>query len=135
MRLIAGALPALAALLAAAIASADEPRPPLICGGVEPFWSLDLRAETAVFTAPDQPQIDYSIPDEKRAEGRFWPRALTLLAPQDTAILLLRPGVCSDTMSDIDHEWTVDMLTQRRGEAVVYTGCCRAAPSAPAQAE
>lgn len=135
MRLIAGACFALAALLAPAIASADEPRPPLACGGVEPFWSLDLRAEAAAFTAPDQPQIDYSIPDEKRAEGRFWPRALTLIAPQDTAILLIRPSVCSDTMSDIEHEWTVDFLTQRRGEAIVYTGCCRAAPFAPAKAE
>ncbi|MEM8755228.1 MAG: hypothetical protein AAGF90_19880 [Pseudomonadota bacterium] len=114
-------------ILLATSAAAGGDRPPLVCFGAEPFWSLDLGAETAVFTAPDQPQIDYAIPDVRRAEGRFWPQALTLLSPQDTAILLLRPAACSDTMSDVEHEWTVDMLTQRRGEAVVYTGCCRAA--------
>ena len=118
----------LAALLPAA-AMGEETRPPLLCGGVEPFWSLEIAEDNAVFTAPDTPQIDYSIPDERAALGRLWPRGLTLLAPEDTAIALLRPASCSDTMSDRDYGWTIDLLTQKSGEAVILTGCCRLDPS------
>lgn len=109
-------------------ASAMEARPELLCGGVEPFWSLEIGAETALFATPDGPDLSYSIPDERAAEGRFWPRALTLLAPQDTAIAIVRPASCSDTMSDRAYDWNLDLLTQRGGEAIIYTGCCREAP-------
>ena len=105
----------------------DDARPALLCGGVEPFWSLELGTEGALFSTPDR-QIDYTIPDERPALGRFWPRALTLIAPADTAIAILRPETCGDTMSDIEFDWMIDLLTQERGEAVMFTGCCRAAP-------
>lgn len=110
-------------------AIADDARPYLLCGGVEPNWSLEIGADDALFTAPDRPQIDYAIPDERAALGRLWPRALTLTAPQDTAIAILRPTACSDTMSDRVFDWTIDLLTQKDGEAVIYTGCCRGAPA------
>lgn len=119
---------ALILALAAAPAFAAD-RPALLCGGVEPFWSLELGAETAVFTAPDQPQIDYTIPDVKTAEGRDWPRILTLLSFNDTALAILRPAACSDTMSDRAYDWTLDLLTQRAGEAIALTGCCRLRPA------
>ncbi|MEL7465444.1 MAG: hypothetical protein AAFN79_15345 [Pseudomonadota bacterium] len=109
-------------------AMAEEARPPLLCGGVEPSWSLELGAGEALFSTPQRPQIDYAIPDERAALGRPWPRALTLTAPQDTAIAILRPAACSDTMSDRVFDWTIDLLTQKDGEAVIYTGCCRIAP-------
>ena len=103
----------------------SEPRPPLLCGGLEPGWSLELQASAALFTSPDAPQINYSIPDVKRAEGRRWPEILTLLAETDTALVLVRPQICSDTMSDRRYPWSIDMLTQRAGEAIALTGCCR----------
>ena len=109
-------------------ALADDARPDLLCGGVEPSWSLELGRDEGVFTAPDSPQIDYSIPDIRAALGRVWPKGLTLLAPQDTAIAILRPASCSDTMSDRTFDWTIDLLTQKAGEAVILTGCCRIAP-------
>ena len=112
----------------ASIAAADQ-RPPLLCGGVEPSWSLDTGADQAVFTAPDVAQIDYAVPHVARAEGRAWPRVLTLLAQRDTALVILRPQRCSDTMSDNDFDWMIDVLTQRRGEAIALTGCCRVRPS------
>lgn len=115
-------------LLCAAPALAED-RPPLLCGGVEPSWSLEIDAEAALFTAPDAPQIDYIIRDVKQAEGRPWPRILTLLAERDTALVLVRPQSCSDTMSDREFPWMIDMLTQRAGEAIAFTGCCRAAPT------
>ncbi|MGB0926760.1 MAG: hypothetical protein ACPGVA_06090 [Pikeienuella sp.] len=120
IRIAAFALTALTTL-----ATASE-RPDLLCGGVEPSWSLEIARESALFTAPDSADIHYTIPLITPADGRPWPRALTLLAPQDTAIALIRPQTCSDTMSDRRYEWTVDVLTQRRSEAILLTGCCRA---------
>lgn len=117
---------ALAMLLLAAPAVAQDRPAQLLCGGVEPFWSLEIGAETALYTAPDSADIEYTIPLTTPAEGRVWPRALTLLAEQDTAIAIIRPATCSDSMSDREYEWTVDVLTQRRSEAIVLTGCCRA---------
>lgn len=119
---------AILVLASSASAAAEAPRPTLLCSGVEPFWSLEIGAEGALFSAPDSAEINYSIPDERAAAGRFWPRALTLLAPQDTAIAIIRPTACSDTMSDRTYDWTLDLLTQREGEAVILTGCCRKAP-------
>ena len=114
-------------LFSAATCAASD-RPPLLCGGVEPSWSLEIGAEDAVFTAPDTEQIDYAIPHSTRAEGRRWPQVLTLLAQRDTALAILRPIQCSDTMSDISFDWTIDVLTQRNGEAIALTGCCRLRP-------
>lgn len=118
-----------AAIALAATPAAPETRPDLLCGGVEPSWSLEMAEEEALFTAPDAPQIDYRVQHVQRAEGRFWPRVLTLLAPADTALAVLRPAACSDTMSDRSYDWTIDLLTQRGGEAIVLTGCCRVRPA------
>ena len=109
--------------------AAAKERPPLLCGGVEPFWSLEINEEDALYSAPDTDPITYSIPLITKAEGRDWPRVLTLLAQRDTAIAVLRPLQCSDTMSDIDFDWTIDILTQRNSEAIALTGCCRLRPT------
>ena len=109
-------------------AKAENVRPPLLCGGVEPSWALALEAEEAVFTAPDVEQIDYTIPHTAVAAGRSWPQVLTLLAQRDTALAIIRPMQCSDTMSDISFDWMIDVLTQRSGEAIALTGCCRLHP-------
>ena len=121
-------LASLTLCLMAGLATAEE-RPPLLCGGVEPFWSLEIAAEEAVFSAPDVEQIDYSIPHIAKAEGRFWPQVLTLLAQRDTALAIVRPQQCSDTMSDATFDWMIDVLTQRNGEAIALTGCCRLRPA------
>ncbi len=118
---------AAAAILTAATALADS-RPALLCGGVEPQWALEIDADEAVFTAPDVEQIDYAIPHVAIAEGREWPQVLTLLAQRDTALAILRPLQCNDTMSDRSFDWMIDLLTQRNGEAIALTGCCRLRP-------
>lgn len=113
-------------LFVSAVAADD--RPPLLCGGAEPFWSLEIGAEKATFTAPDVDQIDYTIPHVAKAQGRPWPEVLTLLAQRDTALAIIRPMQCSDTMSDTRYDWTIDVLTQRNGAAIALTGCCRLRP-------
>lgn len=104
-------------------------RPPLLCGGVEPFWSLEISEDEALYAAPDTDPITYSIPLITKAEGRPWPQVLTLLAERDTALAIIRPLLCSDTMSDVKFDWTIDVLTQRNSEAIALTGCCRPAPA------
>lgn len=104
-------------------------RPSLLCGGVEPFWSLEIGAENATFSAPDVEQIDYAIPHVATAEGRSWPQVLTLLAQRNTALAIVRPLQCSDTMSDTNYGWMIDVLTQQNGEAIALTGCCRLRPA------
>lgn len=114
-------------LFSSAVQAAD--RPALLCGGVEPFWSLEIGAEDAIFSAPHIERIDYSIPHVATAEGRSWPQVLTLLAQRDTALAIVRPLNCSDTMSDTTFDWMIDVLTQRNGEAIALTGCCRLRPT------
>jgi hypothetical protein len=116
----AGARLALAAALCVADGAGAAERPPLLCGGQTPHWALEIGAEAATFTAPGRAQIDYAIPHETRAEGRDWPQVLTLLAPQDTALALIRPAACGAG------GWMIDLLTQQDGEAIALTGCCRA---------
>ncbi len=105
---------------------------PLICGGAEPFWSLETsdgpEAQDALFTTPGAAPIGYETALITKAQGRPDPLALTLIAPQDTAIAIIAARPCSDTMSDIDYSHTIELLTQRQGEAVMFTGCCRLRP-------
>jgi len=110
-------------------AMADSKLPPLLCGGIDPSWSLEIQDEEAVYTAPDVEQIDYTIPHVTTAEGRLWPQVLTLLAQRDTALAIVRPMQCSDTASDTKFDWMIDVLTQRNGEAIALTGCCRLRPT------
>lgn len=116
---------AAAALVSIAGIAVAEERPHLLCGGVEPFWSLEIGADEAAFSAPDIERIDYTIPHVAKAEGRPWPQVMTLLAERDTALAIVRPMRCSDTMSDTKFDWTIDVLTQRKGEAIALTECCR----------
>ncbi len=119
---------ALALAVAAGTGSAEE-RPPLLCGGVEPFWSLEINADTAIYSAPDTEQIDYTIPHIAVAEGRAWPQVLTLLAQRNTALAIVRPMACVNAVRYADFTWVIDVLTQRNGEAIALTGCCRLAPT------
>ena len=47
MRALLGGFAAILAWAAAA-----EERPPLLCGGQSPHWSLEIGPETALFAAP-----------------------------------------------------------------------------------
>ncbi len=100
----------------------------LICGGVEPFWSLEFHDERALFTAPDVQDIDYEIALRTPAQGRPDPVAITLISRRDTALAIIATRSCGDTMSDIVHPYSAEILTQRNSEAIMLTGCCRMRP-------
>lgn len=100
----------------------------LICGGVEPFWSLEFFDDSALFSAPDVADIDYEIALRTPAEGRPDPVAITLISRRDTALAIIATRACGDSMSDIEHAYTAEILTQRQSEAIMLTGCCRMRP-------
>ena len=117
-----------ALLLLAGTAAADEV-PPLLCGGVEPSWGISIAEGRGAYTTPEIPDpVTYDIPLITKAEGRPWPRIVTLIGRGDTALLVLNQRQCSDTMSDIDFPYEALLLTQRGTEAIALTGCCRLKP-------
>ncbi len=87
--------------------------PDLECKGKDPIWILSIWDTTAQFRFNEQ-TIDFDIVDTTIGQPGPWPIALTLLAPRDTAIVILR-------MAD---EFEVDILTQHRDLPVLFSGEC-----------
>jgi len=101
---------------------------PYLCGGVEPYWSLEIRDKTAIFSQPDQTSQALEIPLITETQGRLWPRAFTLISDTATGIALMRERACSDTMSDRSYPFEIDYLTQSGSTPIILTGCCRLRP-------
>ncbi len=118
-------LKALISFLFLATASSAQP---YLCGGVEPFWSLEIRSDTATFSTPDIPSQSLDIPLITKTEGRPWPRAFTLISETGTGIALIRQRRCNDTMSDRKFPFEIDYLTQSSSTPIILTGCCRLRP-------
>jgi len=100
----------------------------LLCGGAEPFWSLELSAQHAHFSSPEQSGITLEVAHTAAASGRDWPKGYTLLGPSKSGIALLHKRTCDDTMSDVIYSHSIDYLTQEGLEPVILTGCCRLKP-------
>ena len=98
-------------LLTAPVFAQDLPN--LHCSSTSPTWALDLYQEDAQFRFADR-TIDYDIVDQTEGQPGPWPIGLTLLSRDDTSIVLLRGG----------SDYTVDILTQRRGLPVILSGTC-----------
>ena len=92
--------------------------PDLTCQGQSPDWSLDITQDTAQFDF--QRKSDMTIPHTATAEGQDWPRALTLISRNDTAIVIIDQRQCD---GDAFH---AQVLTQRGETPVLLTGCCTA---------
>jgi len=90
------------------------------CQGTAPDWRLDVAAGTArlVFPAPTEMRVRLTTP----AQGRDWPRALTLIGARDTAILVLTRGTCR--VAGQDRPLFAHVLTQRGQTPILLTGCC-----------
>ena len=101
-------------------ASADEAER-YQCAGENPNWDLTLSGSEARF-AYDHRDTNFDVPLTTTAENRNWPRAYTLIAEADTAIVLLEQAICSDGDTHRAH-----VLTQRGQTPILLTGCCRVA--------
>lgn len=110
------------AVLAATSAIATDAPPPLFCGGIEPHWNLDLFENTAQFRFTDK-TIDFDIPQQSVSQNRLDTHVFTLIAAQDTAIVLVEQESCQTVADPAPYE--VQVLTQRRGLPILLSGCCR----------
>lgn len=97
-----------------------NPLPPMLCRGDNPLWTLDLTGDTALFSF--QRRSEMSIPHQTSAEGRDWPRVLTLLSRHDTAIVIIDERSCGAA------SYSAQVLTQRGQTPILLVGCCTAQP-------
>lgn len=110
-------------LSGSALAAQDPQAPlalPLACEGNSPDWRLDLSGPVARFRFSGATEME--IPLRTRAEGRDWPRALTLIGERDTAIVVLHDRACGIAQDSFPIE--AQILTQRGQTPVLLTGCC-----------
>lgn len=95
-----------------------ETVPPLLCSGTSPDWSLQIGTDTA--TLDFQRRSEMTIPHQTTAEGRDWPRAMTLISRNDTAIVIIDQDACNGAA------YSAQVLTQRGETPILLTGCCAA---------
>lgn len=101
----------------------DSPVPAgTVCAGTEPFWSLDLGEEEAVWSSFDAEDETFAITESEAASGRFLP---WMFGMQGFGLAIVTPGRCSDGMSDIPYAWSVSIVGHDETGHVLYEGCCR----------
>lgn len=96
---------------------------PLACEGSDPDWYLSTGGTVATFDFGRRGTFD--IRQSSHAEGRDWPRAYTLIAEFDTAILVLDEGTCQTAHGSFPIR--AHVLTQRGETPILLTGCCTVA--------
>lgn len=102
---------------------ADEPTAPqaLRVVGTEPFWGVQVDGDALTFTTPeDQTGL------QMRGERKDVPGGgldISGLSGEQAFSLNVRPGDCSDGMSDLAFTMTAEF---RLGESA-YRGCAQAA--------
>ena len=89
----------------------------LSCTGSNPEWTLDYDGSSAQFDFAGR-KSDMEVPQKSTALGAEWPRAATLIAPRDSAIILYEPSQCDG--EDIK----MHILTRRGESPILLTGCC-----------
>ncbi|MEM9583148.1 MAG: hypothetical protein AAGA08_08535 [Pseudomonadota bacterium] len=100
---------------------ADNALPPLSCEGHAPDWTLSLDHDEAQFIFGKT--IEMTIPQRTQVRGAEFPKALTLIAQRDTAIVILHQRQC-DTEVVTAYPYEVNILTQKGEEPVILRGCC-----------
>lgn len=106
--------------LAAIIAAGPVWATNLTCTGTAPDWRLEITDDSAAFRFPGLTRMD--IPHSTRAEGRDWPRAMTLIGPRDTAIVVIHQRDCGGL------PFESQVLTQRGQTPILLSGCCAGQP-------
>lgn len=97
---------------------------PLQCLGTEPFWSVGINRESAVFEAPDVAQTTWTASDWLPARGLIGRYMIRLGSGYGTGYIAILRQTCSDGMSEISYPFETIMITP--GQAV-RGGCCRRA--------
>jgi uncharacterized membrane protein len=100
----------------------------LHCLGTEPFWSLALSDDSAVFSSPSDPERPFSAGAWLPAEGLRDQFAVRLTSPEGAGYAAVRRerSSCSDNMSDLSYPFGVTLILP--GDRVLGGCCSRAAP-------
>lgn len=96
----------------------------LTCYGTEPFWELSYLPFAASSLSFLGGAVDsFDLPFPRRAEGR--PDVYGLSGPGGGADLfgVLRRGLCSDGMSDLEFGLSLDLILHAQDD-LVFSGCC-----------
>ncbi|PTX50832.1 SH3 domain-containing protein [Allosediminivita pacifica] len=103
--------------------SALPEAPWLRCFGTEPFWSLDAaQTGRATFRTPEE-TLSLSAGTIDAAQGQTRPFVLRTEATDLSATVVIRPGECSDGMSDNRYGLSAALLFQGSRDNFL-AGCC-----------
>lgn len=98
----------------------------LVCGGVEPFWSVEVVGtdKLAFESLAGNIGITFNVTESGGFEGR--PNADFIWARDNgnDAATVIRREICSDGASDRDYPMSIDFLIRGGGSASALDGCC-----------
>lgn len=109
--------------------AADETRPsdeaafPLRCNGTEPFWTLSIGGEKAVFQTPVEPDLTWTAGPMTSAVGLVGRYAVRLESKDGIGHVAAwrNHRFCSDGMSDVGFPYEAIVIAP---DGTVYGGCC-----------
>ena len=95
---------------------------PLVCSGVEPFWSLGIYPRGDEYTDMDDGRRDLTLTEEAVAINGY--AAHFVEGPTLERTLLVKRGQCSDTMSDRIYGWQAMLFSAAPDGNTLVSGCC-----------
>jgi len=96
--------------------------PAFRCTGTEPFWSIDISESGITFQTPDAGPVTYPFtPPINKGDVIEFFTSLGSGGDQSTLKIILRPGTCSDGMSDTVYPYSVEAALDGRS----LRGCAK----------
>lgn len=101
----------------------------MICRGVEPFWSLDVRRNAVRLSSPDGEDQAFAVTNvlAMGAPDEPW-RELIAEVGEARLTALLSATACSDGMSERLYGLAVDVVIEAADGSSYRRGCCSIAP-------
>ena len=97
----------------------------LVCIGNEPFWNIEISAETIAYSRLDEVDQDFSIIEAGGYDGRAGADGFVQASGVDSILYaLVSARQCSDGMSDRNYGWWVNLLRTSASGTNAVTGCC-----------
>lgn len=97
----------------------------MLCGGTEPFWSVQFSANTAIYSDIEGTVHSMALQNTMVAGGRPNFPVYTGFAGSDAqASMIFEPSQCSDGMSDRDYPWQIELLIGTATGGRFLVGCC-----------
>ena len=100
--------------------------PGIRCFGTEPFWQLVIENDKQLKVALTANTYRHLPINTIRSSMNAVAFPIAVVAETDNAraSVLIRPGQCSDGMSDRQYGWLADVLSLNTQQTVLLSGCC-----------